>query len=204
MNLKSILKTIKMHESSISTLLGFVIIVIIGLLIVNYFRQANQGETIQNAANTAENQMADNTHKVVAGDTLWSISEKYYGTGFEWKRIMEANDIKNANDIEEGQVLNIPEVIAQETTEPVAMVTEAPTAKPEVMSTQTKEPEAPVMEANTVSSNEKSYTVVHGDNLWKIAVAVYGNGYKWTEIAKANKLAHPGLIHAGNVLVLPR
>ena len=48
-----------------------------------------------------------------------------------------------------------------------------------------------------------SYTVIKGDNLWTIAVAAYGDGYKWTEIAKANNLTHPNIIHAGNVLKLP-
>jgi nucleoid-associated protein YgaU len=40
--------------------------------------------------------------------------------------------------------------------------------------------------------------------LWTIAVRAYGDGYKWTEIAKANKLVNPNLIHPGNVFVLPR
>lgn len=49
-----------------------------------------------------------------------------------------------------------------------------------------------------------TYTVVSGDNLWMIADKVYKDGYKWTEIAKANNLSHPGDIHAGNKLVIPQ
>ena len=49
-----------------------------------------------------------------------------------------------------------------------------------------------------------TYTVVRGDNLWNIAVRAYGDGFKWTEIAKANNLANPSLIHSGNVFKLPR
>jgi nucleoid-associated protein YgaU len=59
-------------------------------------------------------------------------------------------------------------------------------------------------ENNTVTISGDSYTVMHGDNLWSIAIKAYGNGYKWTQIAKANKLTHPGTIHAGNVLQIPR
>lgn len=51
---------------------------------------------------------------------------------------------------------------------------------------------------------ENSYTVASGDSLWQIAVRAYGDGYRWTDIAKANNLTNPSLIHAGNVLKLPR
>lgn len=34
------------------------------------------------------------THNVVIGDTLWEISEKYYGSGFEWYKIRDANTAK--------------------------------------------------------------------------------------------------------------
>lgn len=49
-------------------------------------------------------------HTVVSGDTLWGISEAYYGTGTEWPRIYEANSgqIANPNLIFPGQQLTIP------------------------------------------------------------------------------------------------
>jgi len=49
-----------------------------------------------------------------------------------------------------------------------------------------------------------TYEVVRGDNLWKIAVRAYGDGYRWVEIARENKLTNPNLIHTGNILILPR
>ena len=49
-----------------------------------------------------------------------------------------------------------------------------------------------------------TFTVESGDNLWKIAVKVYGDGYKWTEIAKANNLKNPGLIYRGQKLNIPK
>jgi len=50
------------------------------------------------------------THIVGFGDTLWKISEKYYNSGFEWRRIYEANKdkIKNPNVIYMFQKLLIP------------------------------------------------------------------------------------------------
>ena len=52
------------------------------------------------------------------------------------------------------------------------------------------------------------YTVVEGDNLSRIAEqnAVYGDGYLWPLIFKANtdKLSDPGKLQPGMVLVIPR
>jgi nucleoid-associated protein YgaU len=50
----------------------------------------------------------------------------------------------------------------------------------------------------------ESVTVMSGDNLWKIATRTYGDGYKWTEIAKANNIKNPNLIEAGQKLILPK
>lgn len=49
----------------------------------------------------------------------------------------------------------------------------------------------------------KTYTVVHGDTLWDIAVKQYNDGYKWSDIARANNLVNPNIIHSGNILTLP-
>ena len=50
------------------------------------------------------------THIVGFGETLWKISEKYYNSGFEWRRIYEANKdkIKNPNQIYVWQKFLIP------------------------------------------------------------------------------------------------
>jgi nucleoid-associated protein YgaU len=48
------------------------------------------------------------------------------------------------------------------------------------------------------------YVVKKGDSLWKIAVSEYNDGYKWTELAKANDLKNPGAIEIGQKLILPK
>lgn len=53
-----------------------------------------------------------------------------------------------------------------------------------------------------ISPNE--YVVKKGDNLWKIAVLTYNDGYKWTQIAKINNLKNPGSIEIGQKLILPK
>ena len=54
----------------------------------------------------------EGTYTVKAGDCLWSISQKAYGTGVKWGVIYNANAaiIKNPSDIQIGQVLVIPAV----------------------------------------------------------------------------------------------
>lgn len=53
------------------------------------------------------------TYTVKAGDTLWSIAEQFYGSGFEWYRIDQANGTLPRNAagkpiISAGQSLKIP------------------------------------------------------------------------------------------------
>lgn len=52
----------------------------------------------------------------------------------------------------------------------------------------------------------KTYKVVKGDSLWKIAKAQYGDGSKWSTIYNANKSvigANPDKIKPGQKLVIP-
>ena len=48
------------------------------------------------------------TYTVVSGDTLWAISERFYGDGNQYMRIAQASGISNPDLIYPGQVLTIP------------------------------------------------------------------------------------------------
>ena len=50
------------------------------------------------------------TYTVERGDTLWAISQRFYGDGNQWSRIYEANreTIQDPDLIQPGWVLNIP------------------------------------------------------------------------------------------------
>ena len=126
-------------------------------------------------------QTSTKEHIVVKGETLWSIAEDSFGSGYNWVDIKSANELKTET-IEVGQKLTIPDVSPKQptSTKKVAVVTQI----------------TPI--------TGDTYTVVKGDSLWNIAVRAYGDGFKWVAIAKANKLVNPGIIHAGNILTLPR
>lgn len=64
--------------------------------------------------------------------------------------------------------------------------------------------QAPTTTPSELNQSEKTYTVKAGDDLWHIAETYYKSGYNWVDIAKANNLADPSTIHAGNKLVIPR
>lgn len=47
------------------------------------------------------------------------------------------------------------------------------------------------------------HVVVRGDTLWGIAKRYYGNGNRYPEIAKANNITNPDIIHVGQKLLIP-
>lgn len=128
-----------------------------------------------------ELEVETNTYKVKEGDHLWKIAEDAYGSGFNAYDIAKANNIVDANLIEAGQELILPEVEVKEATKM----------------------EADTSSIDSMETNEKTYTVVAGDHLWKIAQDLYGNPYRWVEIADINTLPNPNYLEVGQVLVLP-
>lgn len=177
------------NYSYTSLILGIVVVVIVGILLIAFVRrQVSVKPSPETTSISTEEQQATPGKKytVVAGDTLWDIAVKSYNDGYNWVDIAKANNLANPDVIEVGAELQIPE-----------------------MKIEAKSPT--VADSKVVGAQETmakiegdSYIVVRNDNLWDIAVRAYGDGYKWVEFAKANNLVNPNLIHAGNVLKLPR
>lgn len=68
-------------------------------------------EQTQNSARAVEpstRPATGETYVVAPGDTLWAISQKFYGDGTKYKKLAEANGIANPNILSVGQVLKIP------------------------------------------------------------------------------------------------
>jgi len=196
--IKKILKAVHLNESTLSTLLGALVVVIVGVLILNYVQQTRKGEEISEEAavdvaqkigdvaveTTKEGkivpkQLADE-YQVKAGDSLWSIAVANYGSGYNWQDIAEANQIANPDYLEADQKLKLPKVEIK-----------IPAGE-----------ELVVKDSLTISGN--SYVVQESDNLWEICVRAYGDGYKWQEVAEANQLVNSDLLEIGQKLKLPR
>lgn len=180
---KGFLKNLKLSESYISMALGLLVVVVIGVLLFNFFSGRGKPGIPTPGVKTEEGQLAPvslpTSHTIADGENLWLIAEKYFNSGYNWVDIARENQLSNPDYLEVGQTLTIPKA------EPILPVTGAG-------------------EAISSPITGVSYTVVPGDNLWDIAVRAYGDGFKWVEIAQANNLANPDLIHAGNVLTLSR
>ena len=64
---------------------------------------------------------------------------------------------------------------------------------------------APAQATPNVADTEKTYTVVAGDTLSKIAKREYGDASKWHRIYEANKdtIKNPDLIYPGQTFKIP-
>ena len=228
--MKNILKSLRLHEDTVSMIIGAIVVIIVGLIVVNFFRTRDAGETLPTGVSTESAE----TYVVEEGDTLWTIAERFYDNGFEWEKILEANELDPNQNIEPGMELQIPDAseliasiadqIAESTPDPTVESTpEAtpeptvePTSTPEATPEPTEEPapeetETPKLKTLADLRAESgaeitgdTYEVQSGDNLWEIAERAYDDGFRWTDIANANDLANPGIIHAGNQLTIPR
>ena len=63
---------------------------------------------VEEAAAAEPEPEAARTYTVESGDTLWAISERFYGDGNKYQIIADASGISNPDLIQPGQVLTIP------------------------------------------------------------------------------------------------
>ncbi|MGH7203328.1 MAG: LysM peptidoglycan-binding domain-containing protein [Candidatus Levyibacteriota bacterium] len=138
----------------------------------------------------------NNVWTVQKGESLWTIAEKKYNNGYNWVDIARANNLSNPSTIHAGDKLKLPSIKSSEQNNATVRTDD--------------EQNSSTVQKNTTATDQmakitgRSYDVVRGDNLWNIAVRAYGDGFRWVDIARANNLANPRVIHAGNHFVIPR
>lgn len=220
-SLKNFLKSLKANESTISMLLGGMVMIVIAILLVNYFRPSPRSQITEESSSTESGQISlrledisqdglvtgdldlgnaqagvatesispigtGTTHMVNKGEHLWMIAETYYGSGYNWVDIAEANNLVNPGQIEKNQNIIIPNV-------------------PSRLATTSNKITTPVSSnATTISGTE--YTIQKGDSLWSVALRSYADGYGWIDIWNANKGAinNPDYVEIGQKLRIPR
>jgi murein DD-endopeptidase MepM/ murein hydrolase activator NlpD len=65
--------------------------------------------------------------------------------------------------------------------------------------------EKPIAVVNPPAISPKTYMILPGDTLWKIAAKFYGNGIYWNKIYQANieKISNPNIIRAFTLIRIP-
>lgn len=216
------------NQSYLNLILGALIVIVLGVLLFNYFTKPNGdlGTAQQSTpALTTADASKDNLpgkYTVKEGDTLFTIAQKYYDDGYKYPTLVAANKLTNENSIQAGQVLDIPkleEKMAASSSLPVT----SPSSSPSEEMTFPSPSATPVMENGSSTSGlekgmsgadnqttwgekitTRTYTVQSGDWLSKIADRAYGDVYSFDKIAKANNIQNPDNIEVGMILQIPR
>lgn len=221
------------NQSYLNLILGALIVVVLGVLIFNYFNKP--AEETGNVTPMAEQTTDENgdvrkenlpgKYTVKEGDTLFLIAQKYYDDGGKYSEIVTENNLPSEN-IEVGQELNIPKLEtamaeassspeASASTQPdMAAASSEPSPSPEAMA-EASPTTAPADSGNGTGGAENqttwgeaikgdTYTVQADDWLSKIAGRAYGDISRYNEIARANNISNPDRIEVGTVLRIPR
>lgn len=159
---------------------------------------ANQEEQ-GNVAPTQEPIPEDQTeYTVQEGDSLWSIAQRRYGSGYNYVDIIDANHdvLPNPDSLAVGQTLTLPDV-----------------QPPQSDTAMADEPTEEMNQDEQTDSNQQNqetdmqtteYTVQQGDSLAIISEKVYGTQENWQRIAEANAIMNPDHIAVGMKLMIPR
>jgi len=178
---------IKGSEQLVSMIMGVLVVLVVGGLAYRYFQNrsgeisevgttvADSEESAQEEGSTTIDESGQTIYVVAEGDNLWEISEKHYGSGYNWVDIARENNLTDANIVLVGQKLTIPNVEVKQTTV-----------------------------AQKAEETEK-YTIAEGDSLSKIAGEVYGDIFQWELIWNVNReiIEDPYLIFPGQIITIP-
>lgn len=203
---------LRKNQSYLNYVLGALIVLIVGILLFNYFnkpnnlgpsQQADQQEQQDQTSDVAQGSLPGK-YTIKKGDTLFKVAENYYKDGYKYTEIIKENKLENPDMVEVGQVLTIPKLEEVQTTEAATeMQSPSPSATPE---TQVDNGQGGAENVTIWGDKIESdtYTVQAGDWLSKIAGRAYGDIDQYAKIAAANNIANPEVIEVGTVLKIPR
>lgn len=124
------------------------------------------------------------THKIVPGDSMYKLAQKYYGDGKAWRRIAQANPTLGEDAVlKPGMNISIP------------------ADAPKAIATANK----PTESTRAKPSNSKTYTVQKGDTLGEIAQKTLGTVKRAKDILAMNSstIKDPDRLSVNAVLYLP-
>jgi len=123
------------------------------------------------------------THVIKRADTLWKVSEMYYGDGRHWRNLVAANPGLDPAALVVGLTIKI---------QPLS-----------TFSTRSGSSDAAAPDPLT-AAGERVYAVREGDNgFWGISKSQYGHSKYFPAIANRNPNIHPARLRVGQKLILP-
>jgi len=151
-------------------------------------------------------------HYVKEDETLWGLAERYYGSGGEWRTIVEANPgrIPENHRVRAGVRLVIPNKASvmqhQRLTDAVDIGEPTRDTSATTRITRTPRRSAPSTDRQALASSDvRSIVVKPHDTLSSLAGRYLGDEKRWRELYEFNKrtIDDPDVLPAGVKLVLP-
>jgi nucleoid-associated protein YgaU len=144
-------------------------------------------------------------HAIAQGDTLSSISDRYYGSSTPERIdfLLKANpQLKNPRAMKIGDQLTIPAW-----NKPAAAPTAGTSAaSPRSGGTAPPSPTAPAPTTPAATVSTRTYEVSDGDSFYSIARSQLGNGARWQELLRLNEdlvNGDPKRLKPGMIIKLP-
>ncbi|MSR62557.1 MAG: LysM peptidoglycan-binding domain-containing protein [Planctomycetes bacterium] len=137
---------------------------------------------------------------VRAGDTLSHIAQKELGSAKRWNEIVKVNPGLDPAKLRSGKTIQLPGAARAAALTAAAPRTEAAKVAP-ASSAKVATKSAPSAAPKTASA--RTHTVGKGENLWKIAEHMLGDGKRWKEIADLNPGVKADKLVLGQRLKLP-
>ena len=107
-SLRKRIDNLKLQESYAGLVLGAIVVIILGLLIANYFVKSRGQIGIGESTSQSAGEIVAQTHKVAEGESLSIIANKVYGSYDYWPVLASVNNITNPNLIFVDEELKLP------------------------------------------------------------------------------------------------
>lgn len=142
------------NQSYLNLILGGLIIVVLGVLVYNYFNKptSDLGSSMETQNEQVQGDVAKDSlpgkYTIKEGDTLFTIAQKYYDNGYKYTEIVKANSLANENQVEVGQEITIPKLESASMTP-----SESPEASASPAASTSTEPSASVVPSMAASAS---------------------------------------------------
>jgi nucleoid-associated protein YgaU len=107
---------LKLSESYVSLVLGAIVVIGISALFLFYLKESRSAvptkpEVLNSSVSPVLTKTPVQTYTMGENETLWDVAVKFYGDGFAYPKIIEANKdkIENADFVPPGTVIIIPD-----------------------------------------------------------------------------------------------